>query len=305
MIKFYAIFILIPIISFAQTIDSVLSYYPLQTGNYWEYEYQHYHGFSHDTDYFSIEVIGDTIMPNNIQYKILERKSIPDTTLPYYFYERVDSIHLNTYRYFPGYLFPNDDALLDSLRANPGDHIYNSLRSYFTVIIPPGTLRCENHTVDSVLNILTTVKNFKELHFTSNYKYKIAKRLGLIYEYNMDMMFYMNIHLLFAVIDNVSYGIPLSIKDGGHNPIQFEVYQNYPNPFNSSTVIPFYLPKTMHIEITIFDLSGRDIHTIFDGRKRSGYHEIMFDGNQLSSGVYFYRMRSEDYTEMRKLILLK
>ena len=305
MIKFYTILLLLPIISISQTIDTVLSYYPLQTGNYWEYEHLHYDGSSLDTLYFNIEVIGDTIMPNNIQYKILQRKSIPDTALPQYTYERVDSINLNTYRYFPGYGFPNDDALQDSLRARPGDHIHNSLRSYFTVIVPPGTLLCNNQAVDSVLNILTTIKSFKELHFTSDYNYKLAKGLGLIYENDMDMMYYMKKQLLFAVIDGVSYGVPLSIEDSDLIPIQFEVDQNYPNPFNSSTIIPFNIPRTINLEIKIFDLSGREIVTLFNGRKQSGYHEIVFEGNKLSSGVYYYRIKSKDYSQTKKFILLK
>ncbi len=85
----------------------------------------------------------------------------------------------------------------------------------------------------------------------------------------------------------------------------FILYQNYPNPFNSRTVIPFELPMAQNIEIDIFDPSGKEIFTLFKGRISEGYHELTVDGNNLASGVYYYQIKSHNYTKTNKFVLLK
>jgi len=303
--KINTFFFILPLAAFSQTVDSTLAFYPLQTGNYWEYMRVNYNPstLGRDTSYYSIEVIGDTIMSNNIQYKVLIKKSIPDTLTSVYFFERVDSITCNTYLYSPGY--PNYEALQDSLKAQLGDTIHNSWRGQFAGVILSEIL-CTSVIQDSVLDFVTTIKNFKDDDWTVDYKFRLAKELGFIYEYNsFDIWDLSIIYLMFAKINGVSHGIPLSIKHKTMPIPQFFVYQNYPNPFNFRTVIPFELQMAQNIEINIFDPSGKEIFTLFKGRISEGYHELTVDGNNLASGIYYYQIRSKNYSQTKKLILLK
>lgn len=88
-------------------------------------------------------------------------------------------------------------------------------------------------------------------------------------------------------------------------PMGFSLLQNYPNPFNSLTTISFNLPHTANIHLTIYDALGREVAIPASGKFSSGYHNIIWNAKQLSSGVYFYRLQAGDYWEIKRMILLK
>ncbi len=81
--------------------------------------------------------------------------------------------------------------------------------------------------------------------------------------------------------------------------------QNYPNPFNSSTSISYYLPKNMYVNITIYDLLGRKIKRIVDEKKQAGNYKFTFITDNLSSGIYIYRLQADEFNITRKLLLIK
>ena len=86
---------------------------------------------------------------------------------------------------------------------------------------------------------------------------------------------------------------------------QFSLLQNYPNPFNPSTTIEFELPKSSSVRLSVFDVLGREVAVLVNGRWEAGVHEVKFDGGWLSSGVYIYRIQAEDFVQTRKLTVLK
>jgi hypothetical protein len=88
-------------------------------------------------------------------------------------------------------------------------------------------------------------------------------------------------------------------------PIKYELSQNYPNPFNPVTNIKFGIPKNGNASLRIYDITGRLISTYFDGYIKSGYYNAEIDGNKLSSGVYFYKLETEVFSETKKMILVK
>ncbi len=88
-------------------------------------------------------------------------------------------------------------------------------------------------------------------------------------------------------------------------PAEFKLMQNYPNPFNPTTRINYQLPLISKVSIKVFDILGREIATLVNEEQPAGNHEIIFDGNKLTSGIYFYRMQSGDFVQTKKLILLK
>ncbi len=110
-----------------------------------------------------------------------------------------------------------------------------------------------------------------------------------------------------ARIDDTIYGsILLEVnKISNEIPTGYKIEQNYPNPFNSSTVIKFSLPKSSNVKLKIFDRLGREVTTLVDEKKSAGSYQYVFNGNNLSSGIYFYRIQSQNFVETRKMILLK
>ena len=88
-------------------------------------------------------------------------------------------------------------------------------------------------------------------------------------------------------------------------PTVFALEQNYPNPFNPSTAIRFALPSASHVTLTVFNTLGQMVRELVNEERQAGYHEVSFDASDLTSGMYFYRMRSGDFTETRRLLLIR
>lgn len=88
-------------------------------------------------------------------------------------------------------------------------------------------------------------------------------------------------------------------------PTKYELNQNYPNPFNPVTKISFAIPKNGKVSLKIYDLNGKLVSTLFDGMQTAGNYETSFNGSNLASGVYFYRLVSDNFTETKKMILTK
>ena len=88
-------------------------------------------------------------------------------------------------------------------------------------------------------------------------------------------------------------------------PKEFQLQQNYPNPFNPTTTIEFALPKRSSVTLKLFDILGREIATLVDAELESGVHKINFDGQDLASGIYFYRIHADGFLKTKKLMLLK
>ncbi|MGD0339887.1 MAG: alpha/beta fold hydrolase [Bacteroidota bacterium] len=88
-------------------------------------------------------------------------------------------------------------------------------------------------------------------------------------------------------------------------PCTFYLFQNYPNPFNSATNISFTFPAPSEVTLEVFDILGRRVGIIYHGLLNAGSHTIRFDGNDLPSGIYFYRMTRGKVIETRKMVLLR
>ncbi|MFO8030026.1 MAG: DUF4623 domain-containing protein [Cyclonatronaceae bacterium] len=88
-------------------------------------------------------------------------------------------------------------------------------------------------------------------------------------------------------------------------PREFGIDQNYPNPFNPATNIRYAVPETAHVTIRVYNVTGQLVATLVNETRDAGYHNVSFDGTQLASGVYIYRMQAGDFTKTRKLMLIK
>jgi uncharacterized delta-60 repeat protein len=98
----------------------------------------------------------------------------------------------------------------------------------------------------------------------------------------------------------------IGIQPNGNDiPLQFELEQNYPNPFNPVTNIEFSLPGLSFVNLTVFDILGREVSVLVNRHLNAGKYKYDFDASKLPSGIYFYRLRSGNFSEVRKMNLIK
>ncbi len=99
---------------------------------------------------------------------------------------------------------------------------------------------------------------------------------------------------------------PIGIKiQGTEIPKEYSLDQNYPNPFNPVTRIKFALPASGYVSLKLYDILGNEVRVLDNSYRQAGYYEAEFDGSNLASGVYFYKLEAKDFVSVRKMILVK
>ena len=106
-------------------------------------------------------------------------------------------------------------------------------------------------------------------------------------------------------LDFIATTIPTSIEDEKIVVDDYYLAQNYPNPFNPSTKINFGLEKACNVEITVYNILGNKVVTLVNGIKSAGNHVASFNASNLSSGIYFYKIVTNEFVQTRKMILEK
>jgi hypothetical protein len=112
-------------------------------------------------------------------------------------------------------------------------------------------------------------------------------------------------HEFIGVLDSMNF-----IIDGIEDQVlsvagQFELHQNYPNPFNPTTQIEYLLKKTSPIILKIYDISGSEIKTLVNQNQTAGKYSISFNASNLSSGIYIYMLQAGQFSQSRKMLLLR
>ncbi|MCX6160769.1 MAG: T9SS type A sorting domain-containing protein [Ignavibacteriae bacterium] len=111
------------------------------------------------------------------------------------------------------------------------------------------------------------------------------------------------------VVETVAnFGVDVETVTGVENnstPVKFKLYDNYPNPFNPATTIKYDLAERTYVMLQIFDNAGRLVETLQNGYQTAGVHEKTFEGNNLSSGIYYYKLSAGNNVETRKMVLVK
>jgi len=103
----------------------------------------------------------------------------------------------------------------------------------------------------------------------------------------------------------IKYGTPLATKDENSIPTSIELKQNFPNPFNPTTTISFNLDQERLVSLKVYDIIGNEVATILNERLNSGEHNIDFDGNGLANGMYVYELKSGEFIQTKKMLLMK
>lgn len=94
-------------------------------------------------------------------------------------------------------------------------------------------------------------------------------------------------------------------NNGGTTPFEYALSQNYPNPFNPVTNIKFSIPRSSFVKLVVYDVMGREVSTVINQDMNSGNYNVDFDAAHLSSGVYFYKLVADGFTETKKMLLVK
>ena len=101
-------------------------------------------------------------------------------------------------------------------------------------------------------------------------------------------------------------GIVTSVGgDETQMPQSFQLEQNYPNPFNPSTIIRYSLSRGSFVSLKVLDILGRELRTLVNEEQSTGGHELQFNAEGLSSGMYFYRLRAGNQTLTKKMLLVQ
>lgn len=100
-------------------------------------------------------------------------------------------------------------------------------------------------------------------------------------------------------------GVANELDESSDRVAEYKLHQNYPNPFNPSTNISFYLPQSAEVNLTVYDVMGRLVATLENGLRNAGSHVVPFDASALSSGMYFYKIEADEFSETRKMMLIK
>ena len=110
-----------------------------------------------------------------------------------------------------------------------------------------------------------------------------------------------------AYLDDITlYYVPVGITHiSSEVPSKYNLSQNYPNPFNPTTNIKFDIPKNEFATMKVYDMLGKEITTLVNEKLNAGTYSVDWNASEYPSGVYFYRLQTDSYTEVKKMILTK
>jgi hypothetical protein len=113
-----------------------------------------------------------------------------------------------------------------------------------------------------------------------------------------------DIYVQRIIVPNFSTGVS---KDGKleTTPKQFTLSQNYPNPFNPQTKISYSVPKESYITLKVYDLLGKEVAIVAQGTKEAGEYSVVWNADNVPSGVYFFRLQAGTFVQTNKMVLMK
>ena len=275
--------IIIPLILISFSNHKAQHLFPLHEGNIWIYwEFPEY--------YREVHIVGDTLMDNGKHYFTMKNKNE--------FYE-------NYYRQEGDSVFSYDphidiEYLKFDFSANVGDTITEFLYSgndTFRIVL---TSKSEREYFDVKGNRFTFFINHTQLIDDETYL-TVFDSLGIIGRQST----WFNERLSGALINGKEYGNITGLKRQNKVNSNFYLNQNYPNPFNPNTTISYQIFSKTFVKIDLYNILGERVNTLFSGNQTPGNFTVTLDGSDLLSGVYFYRLETENFIDTKKCLLLK
>jgi Secretion system C-terminal sorting domain len=297
MSKFLLLFIISVSSIFSQSFNR-LNLFPYKVGDTWDY--------STDIGPERQIIYKDSIDTEGLHHLFVSSNGYENPNSTYI----IDTVNYSVYNLSAGsdwlYYKLNADSgqswIVDTLYLQSG---YNyKLAKVDTVrqVMLFGSLRYE---------IKTTYYNYQSdtvitSSSTPNYSETLVEGLGEYLEYYPDQGGALK-SLQDCIIDGDSLypSNATSIDNNSGKPVSFVLYQNYPNPFNPSTRIKYEIPTSSFVSLKVYDILGREIMTLVNKEQLPGNYEVDFNGGNLPSGVYLYRLTYGNLTQTKKMILEK
>ncbi|MCZ7609688.1 MAG: T9SS type A sorting domain-containing protein [Ignavibacterium sp.] len=282
-------------------------WFPMQTGNYWEYMAWTGEG----PKYFSIKVLGDTLMPNGKEYKIFYKEYF-NITSDYTNYYRMETDCIYLYTGISSYFPAGEYKFLDF--AVPDSTIWLIIPIF--ICCNPNSRGIASTFYDNTyyhfLQKSNEAKLFEDVYIDStdtlwtpndgSFPVSLNRGLGLVWHFIFNDGSY---YLQGAIINGIKMGTIVAVENEDNTvPNNFSI-KPYPNPFNSSTTLEINLPITGLTELSVYNTLGQKIATLIDEQKSTGNYNIQFNAAHLSSGVYFVLLKHNNLITKEKIILLK
>lgn len=286
-------------------------YFPLQTGNYWEY--WGLDNWSTDWIKMTMESIDDTIMQNGNHYQLIRQTFFVDTLNPYSydFYFRTNEHKVLVYTFNDScvgseYVMYDFNLPDSSIWAICDDYFSNhkGIEATYLFYSPPLNLEFEGKIFNWVeVNGSDTTW----APMGSPYVDLIGKGIGIINRFIWD---FSSFSLYGTRINNQIYGIITSSEEEDIVADKFYLLQNYPNPFNLSTNIQYAISSRQFVTLKVYDVLGKEVATLVNEDKHAGQYESEFNiknSRELSlpSGAYFYQLKAGDFIETKKMLMIK
>jgi hypothetical protein len=265
-----------------------LDYYPMHIGDEWKYNKLLYDYFDQDTISFEViseYITGDTLLDDN--YKYFKYRINTDHG-EFTNYRRIDTLKSTVIQYSKCETFflnaHIDSVWMDSCGQYNYTWFDTSTVNDFGIIRPK----------------IIFVQPFNIFDRT------FSKGIGLTYREEGDLGLHLIHYLVYAKVDGIVYDTPTTLDNNSNkHPSSPQLSQNFPNPFNSETKIEIYTPKSEYITLTIYNIMGELVEEIHEGFLSPGSHYFKWNANTHSSGVYFYKMKSQHISLVKKMLLIR
>lgn len=287
---------------YSQVDSTVTMYFPIGSGNLWQYQEP---PPPSEPSIYEVRSGRDTTFMNGKNYRVLLRNNYGHSDTIGIEYKRLEGSKV--FQYFP---LLQIEAVIYDFSKNPGDTV--------SVFPRPGPFQTMDTSIVTILQEGTTTifgKTKKYMAFydksihTSNYWIDyVTDSLGITFSQSEPGF---QLYLVGAIIDSTSYGIVTGItQQPRYAPDDFVIYQNYPNPFNPSTTVSFRLTLISTLRVSIWNVLGEQVRDLFEGTLSAGLHSITWNGqgngnSVLPSGVYLYRVQTNQHAQTGKAILLR
>ncbi|MEO8210898.1 MAG: T9SS type A sorting domain-containing protein [bacterium] len=272
-------------------------FYPINKDNTYIYKKEFYNIFCvllTDKQYLRVKITGDTVMSNGKKYFEFDGYN--------YFsnwnYQRIDSNSMNVYGYNNGY-----EILIDSLLGRKNDY-FSGKRNLNSVFAKVDEEINNFPLFGNLRNAKIILNNSSELFFS----YYLIEYFGLGYMVVCTKDSGYILSTLGCVINGVVYGDTALTRIQEVNsiiPENFFLSQNYPNPFNPTTRLDFGISNLGFVSLKVYDVLGNEISTLVNENKPTGSYSVEFDGRNFSSGIYFYKLETENFSETKRMALIK
>ena len=279
-------------------------FYPLSIGNVYIFDKNDlwFNCLTHETqETYSVHITNSVLKPNGKIYYQFSGWWDLYLSSPSWNYQRIDSGSMNVYAYDS---VTNGEFLLDSLSGNVNDN-FNCER-----LITSDTFGWFERTNQiSIFNSQRTQRQFQcRGPIIAGTYYYLLEGIGFTGYSICELGYGEEYRLKGCVLNGIVYGDTTltSVRQIGNSvPDEYTLSQNFPNPFNPKTNLEFGISKLGFVSLKVFNNLGKEVAILVNETKTAGRYSVYFDGSGLSSGVYNYILEAGNFTETKRMVLIK